>query len=149
LRNNGTVRKILEMPVSRPPEGKTDSEHAFRWLMDQVSDADDEEFPYALRDAAEHIRPLGTFNFLLSDGTTLWAYADHSLHYLERRPPFGGRLVTLEDEGYSIELDQIKARDECATLVATEPLSDEAGWTDLGAGTVLVVREGVVDAIIS
>lgn len=87
------------MAVSRPAKGGTDSEHAFRWLLDQVSDSDDENFPHSLREAAERVRPLGRFNFLLSDGITLWAYADHSLHYLERRPPFRGRLVTLEEEG--------------------------------------------------
>jgi predicted glutamine amidotransferase len=147
--HNGTVPGIFEMSVSRPAKGETDSEHAFHWLMDQASDAEDEEFPRALRDAAERVRPLGTFNFLLSDGSTLWAYADHSLHYLERTPPFGGRLVTLEEEGYSIELDEVKARDEHATLVATEPLSDETGWTSLEPGDLLVVREGLVHAIIS
>ncbi|HEX3326326.1 MAG TPA: class II glutamine amidotransferase [Actinomycetota bacterium] len=147
--HNGTVRGIFEMAVSRPAKGKTDSEHAFLWLMDQVSDADDEEFPHALRGAAERVRPLGRFNFLLSDGTTLWAYADDSLYYLERSPPFGGRLVSLEQEGYSIGLDEIKAPDERATLVATELLSDEAGWIRLAKGSLLVVRDGLVDAIIS
>lgn len=147
--HNGTVRPVLEMAVSHPAKGKTDSEHAFYWLLDQVQGSDDENFARALKEAADRLRALGRFNFLLSDGITLWAYADHSLHYIERKPPFGGRLVTLEEEGYTVELDEIKAPDERATLVATKPLSVEPGWTSLAPGSLLVIREGLVESIIS
>ena len=47
--------------------------------------------------------------------------------------------------GYAIDLARIKAPDERAVLVATEPLTYEEGWTGLGRGELLVVREGRVE----
>jgi glutamine amidotransferase len=63
----------------------------------------------------------GKFNFLLSDGACLIAYGHDRLHYLETT---GGAVAV--------------------ALVATEPLSDHAGWTAFAPGELRIYRAGVL-----
>lgn len=127
------------------PEGVTDSEQAFLWLLEELADTPDAEFSRRLKELADEIRDLGSFNFLMSDGQVLWAYAEDSLYFLHRVPPYGGELVQLRDDGYSIRLSEVKAPDERAVLIATDPLTNEAGWEKLNCGELLVVRAGRVE----
>jgi len=145
--HNGHVPNIKQRRLRwREPAGETDSEYAFLWLLEQLEDTPDREFAGRLKALADDVRGVGSrFNFLMSDGQTLWAYADHSLHYLERTPPYQGVEVRLRQGGYAIDLARIKAPDERAVLVATEPLTYKEGWTGLGRGELLVVREGRVE----
>lgn len=141
--HNGTVREVLKRKLRhRTPEGQTDSEHAFLWMLEQLEAPSALSFSRRLKDLADGIRPLGRFNFLMSDGEMLWAYADDALHVLERRPPFGGQVVRLPEERYDICLEEVKAPGERAVLVATEPLTDEPGWKRLPAGTLTVLHNG-------
>ena len=75
----------------------------------------------------------------------LWAYADDLLWFIERHPPYGGELVRLRDDGYTISLAETKNPDERAVLIASEPLTDEKGWKQLGRGELLVVSDGLVE----
>jgi len=144
--HNGTVCKVKAWPLAgRCPDGQTDSEHAFLWLLEQLPEPTDASFTSRLRESSDAVRELGWFNFLLSDGETLWAYADNSLHFVERTPPYGGELVQLLDDGYTISLAEVKRPRERAVLVATEPLTDEASWEQLSCGELLVVRDGKVE----
>lgn len=143
--HNGTVRQVKTRELrDRRPDGDTDSEHAFLWLLDALENEPADVSPPRLKQLADGLRTLGRFNFLMSDGGTLWAYADNSLHFIERRPPYGGELVRLVDDGYTISLAEVKRPDERAVLIATEPLTDEPSWQQLGAGELLVVRDGAV-----
>ena len=145
--HNGTVRAVKERPlVRRRPRGETDSEHAFLLLLDELEAGPDGDLDQRLKEAADRIRAIGTFNFLLSDGRTLWAYADHSLHFVERAAPFGGRLVQLQDDGHAVDLAEVKGPDERAVLVATCPLTDEPGWKRLSEGELLLARDGALVA---
>lgn len=142
--HNGTVRGIKKRRLrNNKPTGQTDSEHAFLWLLEQVASVRNADFAGELKKLADDVSSkLGRFNFLLSDGTTLWAYADDRLSFIERRPPYGGELVRLHDDGYAISLKEVKRPDERAILVATESLTDEAGWQSLNPRELLIVREG-------
>ena len=152
--HNGTLLFIKERPLhSLKPEGETDSEHAFLWMLEQLEGTPESHLDEHLRAIALDIlesepADRARFNFLMSDGRTLWAFADNSLHYIERRPPFGGTLVSLRDARYSISLAEVKGPDERAVLVATVPLTDEAGWRRLRRGKLLVVRHGRVVRIL-
>lgn len=128
--HNGTLCGYREQLQLRQlsPEGDTDSEYAFLWLLEQLSGVAAESFSVQLQYLADKVQRFGRFNFLLSDGTTLWAYADNALHFIERRPPYGGELVRLLQEGYTVALSDVKKSDERAILVATCPLTDESGW---------------------
>lgn len=148
--HNGTLSRLGELPLHRlKPGGDTDSEHAFLWMLERLHEVPPERFAPALKELADRVRSLGRFNFLLSDGQTLWAYADDALHLIERKPPFGGRLVTALDDGYTIDLAEVKAPDERAVLVATEPLTDEPGWTRLGRGELAVIKDGAASQRLS
>jgi predicted glutamine amidotransferase len=143
--HNGTVSEVKKRELRQTPGGDTDSEHALLFLLEGLADSPEEAFASRLKELADEIRALGRFNFLLSDGRHLWAYADNSLYFIERKPPYGGELVRLVDNGYSISLAEVKRGDEQAVLVATRPLTDETGWQQLAAGELLVVRDGLVE----
>jgi predicted glutamine amidotransferase len=144
--HNGTVegihaRSLRELEAG----GTTDSEHAFLWLLESLEDVPDGDFARRLKALGDEVRSLGRFNFLLSDGSALWAYAHDRLHFIERRPPYGGELVRFKDDGYAIGLKDVKNPEERAVLIATEPLTDEPGWTRLNQGELLVGRGGRVE----
>ena len=143
--HNGTVRAIKDRPLHEfKVEGQTDSERAFLWILQNLAGTVEGGFAPRLRELANEVRALGRFNFLMSDGVTVWAYADDSLHFIERKPPYGGELVQLRDDGYAISLAEVKRRDECAVLIATQPLTNEGGWQQLRHGELLIVRDGRV-----
>jgi glutamine amidotransferase len=145
--HNGTVRDVKTRPLrQRRPEGQTDSEHAFLYLLEQLAGAREDVFARRLKELADDVRGLGRFNFLMSDGESLWAYGDNSLHFIERKPPYGGELVRLVDDGYAVGLAEVKEPDERAVLIATQPLTNEAGWQRLNTGELLLVRDGIVRA---
>jgi glutamine amidotransferase len=142
--HNGTVRAVKDWPLKGPvPAGDTDSEHAFCYLLHEIKDCREEDLSKKIKSIADKMRQVGNFNFLLSDGNTLWAYADQSLYYTERIPPHGGELVRLKDDGYSISLGEVKAPNERAILFATKPLSDE-NWTQMSPGELIAVSNGYI-----
>lgn len=144
--HNGTVGGIFERPLQRrQPLGETDSEHAFLWLLEQLEETPPEEFAGRLKELAAEISALGRFNFLLSDGETLWAHAHDALWLLQREPPHDRIHVRLPRENYSIWLSEVKAPNERAVLVATQPLTKGESWERLRPGELLVIRNGRVE----
>lgn len=148
--HNGTVREIKNQPLLKlHPEGATDSEYAFLWLLEKINETKNGSFENRLKRYSDDIRRIGKFNFLLSDEHTLWAYGDDSLYFMERKPPYGGELVQLIDDGFRISLAEVKRPDERALLIATQPLTNESGWHKLGAGELIAVRDGQVTSRLS
>ncbi|MCX7679879.1 MAG: class II glutamine amidotransferase [Spirochaetes bacterium] len=129
--HNGTVMKIKSYPLhSFKPEGDTDSEYAFCYLLEKIAKLKElSEIYHALKSEAHTICQLGSFNFLLSDGTYLFAFGHTSLYYVKRESPF--QEVTLKDKNYHLHLKEIKQWDEKAILIATEPLTKEENWVEI------------------
>jgi glutamine amidotransferase len=129
LAHNGTVRKIIQKPEfmlgSFKPCGETYSEYAFCYLLDKIRDKPD-DIKEVLKTEAQKIKYYGKFNFLLSDGETLFAHGDNSLYFVQRKFPFD--TVTLKYEQYSVNLGEIKNKDEKAIIIATEPLTENEDW---------------------
>lgn len=127
--HNGTVSGIMEdlqfALTAFKPEGKTDSEYAFCYLLEKIGN-EPENIKEVLEMEAQKIRQYGKFNFLLSNGETLFAYGDDRLYYVQRKAPFN--TVTLIDDQYSVNLKEIKAPDERAIIIATEPLTVNEKW---------------------
>jgi predicted glutamine amidotransferase len=74
--------------------GDTDSELAFCWLMQELDRAHASVpsirgLTATLRELAPQAAACGTFNFMLSNGQSLWAHCSTQLHSLQRRAPFG------------------------------------------------------------
>lgn len=126
--HNGTVIDIKNKELNKyKPEGETDSEYAFCYLLDKFENKSNiVDIANILSLESREISKLGKFNFLLSDGETLFAFGDNALFFTERKSPF--QVVTLKDKGYSCHLNEIKDPDEKAIIVATEPLTKEERW---------------------
>lgn len=124
--HNGTIREFEKFPLGIwKPKGKTDSEHVFCYLFEKIN-SNPSQVVEILKEEAEKIKKHGKFNFLLSDGDILYAYGDDSLYYVQRKAPF--QFARLQDEEYEVNLAEIKAPDEKAILVATEPLTSNEKW---------------------
>ena len=130
--HNGTISAIKKRPEFKLTkyrrEGGTDSEHAFCYLLEKIEERPN-NIVKVLEDEAEKICELGAFNFLLSDGETLYTYGDHNLWYVAREHPF--RKVQLKYDRFELELSDIKDAAERAILVATEPLTEGEDWKRL------------------
>ncbi|GMR17859.1 MAG: class II glutamine amidotransferase [Gammaproteobacteria bacterium] len=129
--HNGKVPEVTQPqgcchPHKSRPQGETDSEHAFYFLLDEItsmfSDTVTESSAIWLQKLAklsEDIASYGQFNFLMSDGDILIAYGHDRLHRLQ------------------CQHDDIKT-----TLLASEPLSDDESWEIFQTGELQVYREG-------
>lgn len=147
--HNGDVTGIVEAPGYRlrrcRPAGETDSEYAFCYIIESLArlqSPDIDEVAGLLWRLAAGIGEYGKFNFLLSDGRYLFAHmnVEGTLHYLIRRPPHVG-VASLLDEDYEVRLEELKAPDEYASIIATEPLTGEH-WTPMTPGTLYAFRNG-------
>ena len=147
--HNGTVLGVFESPKYKlewcRPVGETDSEYAFCYILEKLSGLQDrglESLAVRLWGLAEEMGRHGKFNFLLSDGEHLFAYMNErgTLHYLLRHPPHQG-LVRLLDEDYEVKLEELKAPDEYAAIIATVPLTDEE-WKSMRPGALHVFHNG-------
>lgn len=126
--HNGTVEDLERLdPGRHVARGETDSERAFHHLLHRLERSPartpDDLAEEVLATARELSEGESRVNFLLSDGTTLFAWYDghKTLHLLEKQTTAGPTVV-----------------------VASLPVSDEAGWEPLAPGTFLEVRDGRV-----
>ncbi|WP_157956891.1 class II glutamine amidotransferase [Salinicola aestuarinus] len=125
------------------PQGSTDGEHAFCWLLDRLSEIDrsDSAAVAALMDVCgERLAGMGVFNALLSDGRTLYAYASKPMHWLTRRAPFG--VANALDSGERLDLAVHCDEANVHTLIVTQPLTDEPCWQVMPANRAVAFRAG-------
>lgn len=148
--HNGTVRELARLDPGRfEPAGDTDSERAFHHLLtrlERLGDASDDTVSAEVLAAGRELSEFDSrVNFLLSDGTTLFAYHDghKTLHVVEKRAADLGE-IGMSDDDYTLALRVGDAPDERAVIVASVPLTDEEGWRKLEAGEFLVIRRGAV-----
>jgi predicted glutamine amidotransferase len=148
--HNGTVTDIawLRAQTSRERaaevQGETDSELLFAWLLTRLDEAGsahtgasfdtDRALGVAVRSARE--RPgFGAFNFLLSDGTTLYAHRfGRTMHLLERGPHDAVRTRRQSRDGTVVETPWSQRR--TGLFVASEAMTDEP-WQLVDAGMLL------------
>ncbi|WP_313311255.1 class II glutamine amidotransferase [Pulveribacter sp.] len=127
------------------PVGTTDSEHAFCWLMQELSKSHAgmppvQELTLTLQELAAHIAPHGTFNFLLSNGQALWAHASTHLHYIERHHPFA--VARLADEDLQVDFEPLTTPSDRVAVIATAPLTNNEQWTAFAPGELGVFVQG-------
>ena len=132
--HNGTVRPIknnTEFVLTKfHPEGQTDSEYAFCYLLEKIgSEKDTGKIKAILETESGKIKRNGYFNFLLCNSKVLFAFGDDSLYFVHRKSPF--QEVTLINADYSINLNEIKTPDERAILIATKPLTKGENWSKI------------------
>jgi glutamine amidotransferase len=151
--HNGTLKDYAWMRAAISPgrtaqlRGDTDSELLFAYFLTKLDAAsatfihgDGTQLENATRviesTAAElRARNAGAFNFLLSDGSALFAHRfGRSLFLLERSPGDPERVHRDIDSSASLETPWTRRRH--AALVASERLTDEP-WQELPEGTTL------------
>ena len=145
--HNGDLKNFApKLHAHFQPVGNTDSEHAFCWIMQELSKSHAgvptiDELTLTLRELAARIAPHGTFNFLLSNGLALWAHASTHLHYIERRHPFAS--ARLSDEDLSLDFSTCTTPSDRVALIATAPLTCNEQWTAFESGQLKVFVDGV------
>jgi glutamine amidotransferase len=148
--HNGTVQDVtwLRGHASRERlaevRGETDSELLLAWLLTRLDEAGlahaaasldtDRAIGAAVRAARE--RPgFGAFNFLLSDGTALYAHRfGRTMHLLERGPHDEVRTRRTSRDGTVLETPWSQRR--TGVFVASEKMTDEP-WQLIDEGMLL------------
>jgi predicted glutamine amidotransferase len=149
--HNGTVKGARRWPLKAfHPIGNTDSEHAFCALMDGLL----KRFPSYPRKRSELFKAVaeiggkigaaGTFNFLLGDGTHLYARCATKLCYIIRKAPF--RQATLCDDELTVDFAQVTTPNDRVAIVATVPLTRDEVWTHGVPGNLWVFSNGELAA---
>ena len=138
------------------PIGETDSEIAFCCLLQRL------ETVWANRNGtlpsvesrlevvagfAEWLRPLGPFNFICSDGDTLFVHSHRRTQKDgEIRPP-GLHMLVRSCNEQAIDLSQsgimMAPISQELTLIASVPLTDEP-WEPIAEGDVIALKDGLV-----
>ena len=145
--HNGNLRGFdPAFDGSFTPVGDTDSERAFCWMLQRLrqrfdgAPPGDAELFEALRGLAGEIGAFGEFNFLLSDGVTLYAHCASRLAYLIRMAPFGE--AHLSDQDLSVDFSELTRPSDRVAVIATIPLTDNESWIQLSRGTLTAFRDG-------
>ena len=143
---NGDVKDFApRLHASFRPVGHTDSERAFCWLMQELSKAHAgvppiDELTATLRELVPAISRHGTFNFMLSHGSALWAHCSTRLYSLVRQYPFG--RARLQDEDLSIDFAEHTSPTDRVAVVVTEPLTRDEPWVQFAPGDLKVFVHG-------
>ncbi len=153
--HNGTVRGVRKLPVGRfMPIGTTDSEHAFCALMHVIERSFPRGYPRdrealwkAVAKAGKKIGAYGTFNFLLGDGTNLYARCATKLCHIIRKAPF--KKATLADEDLEIDFSEVTTPRDRVAVIATAPLTVDEVWHHGRPGEMWVFRLGRLAATLS
>ena len=137
--HNGQLSDYQDLKIGRHKAvGETDSELAFCWLLDAMENKypdkpDDMHamFKY-VASLCDHLKSLGIFNMLLSDGEYLMTYCSNNLHWITRRAPFGpARLI---DEAVEIDFQKETTPNDVVTVIATQPLTNNEQWQKMQPG---------------
>jgi predicted glutamine amidotransferase len=140
------------------PIGETDSELAFCFLLERLESIwakvngelpSLEERFQAIVSFAESLRVLGPFNFVYTDGDTLFAHSHRRTQSDgEVRPP-GLHLLVRSCVEQAVDLSQsgilMSPVAQGVALVASVPLTEES-WEPLAEGEVVALRDGQVCA---
>ena len=128
------------------PVGKTDSERAFCWLLQNFRQTfgdtmpDDSTLFSRLHELTLEIATHGEFNFLLSHGDSLFAHASTRLSYIVRQAPF--TQAHLKDQDITVDFSEVTTENDRVAVIATLPLTDNENWTTMKPGTLWRFHNG-------
>ena len=145
------MKNVRRFPLGRyRPIGETDSEYAFCALLHRL-DSTFPSYPRSARAFWQAVATIGgelgekgTLNFLLGDGTHLFARCATKLHYLIRKAPFP--VATLADEDVTVDFAQVTTPADRVAVVATMPLTCNEQWETGVPGNLWGFRDGALRA---
>ena len=146
--HNGQLSNYLDVltPTRFQPIGQTDSELAFCWMMDKISQefdsmpSDSQLLFDFVRRLGDQLKALGVFNLLLSNGDYVIAYCSNNLSWITRRAPFG--KATLIDTDVVIDFHQETTPNDIVTVIATRPLTNNECWHVMAPGQCVMFHLG-------
>lgn len=145
--HNGDLKAYAPEPSGRfRPVGSTDSERAFCQILNTLAERYPDgpppvaELHETLRQLATGIGAFGEFNFLLSNGDTLFAHCASRLSYIVRQAPFAEAHLT--DQDVTIDFNEVTTPKDRVAVIATTPLTDNEQWQRIPPGTLLTFRDG-------
>lgn len=145
--HNGDLHDFKPALIGRfTPVGNTDSELAFCYLLEQlvtrfgyVEPTLDQVFDVLL-EISPQIAEHGTFNFCLSNGQALFAYAITKLHWLVREYPFQpAQLIDLDVE---VDFSELTTPEDRVAVITTEPLTQNEIWKAFEPGEMILFQHG-------
>lgn len=125
--------------------GSTDSELAFCFLLQTLCDRFPGVMPprtelfEAIVEIAGQIGKHGEFNFLLSNGDSLFAHCGSKLCYVVRQAPF--TTAHLADQDVSVDFSEVTSPDDRVAVIATQALTDNESWTTIAPGTLMLFHD--------
>ena len=126
-------------------QGDTDSERVFALITREIARSGDvgEGIAAAARWIAGHLQMLA-LNIVLIDAADLWALRYPEVHdlFLIERDAGGGPLDHVNGERIGAHSDDLA--DRPAVVVATEPMDDDPGWSQIPAGQLVHVDGSLV-----
>ena len=147
--HNGDLKSFAPvLDGSYQPAGNTDSELAFCFLMQSLTQAFGEVAPSIeqvrqfLKQFSAEVASHGTFNFTLSNGAALYVHCSTKLHYVERQFPF--TTAALSDENLAIDFSAVTTPQDRVAVIVTEPLTTNEQWTAFQTGELKVFVDGRV-----
>lgn len=129
------------------PVGKTDSERAFCYLLQELRRRFEDRQPSraklseVLRELMQKIAAHGPFNMLMSDGTALFAHCSTKLVYLQRQHPFA--QATLSDDDLCVDFSEVTTPSDRVAIIVTEPLTANEPWQQFAEGEFKVFIDGI------
>lgn len=132
------------------PIGQTDSERAFCYLLERLNgrfglrEPDNDALFEAVAEVTAELTVFGIFNFLLSNGRCLIAHGSTRLYHLTRQWPF--TQAHLVDADVSVNFADVTTPDDCVSVIATLPLTDNEQWQAFATGELIQFVEGRVHA---
>jgi glutamine amidotransferase len=144
--HNGNLKDFAPpLDGSFLPVGRTDSERAFCWLLQNLRARFDappprEALHAVLQELTFSVAAHGEFNYLLSNGEGLFAHCATKLSYIVRQAPF--TVAHLKDQDVTVDFSEVTTPNDRVALVATVPLTDNEAWTTLEPGTLAMFIDG-------
>ncbi|HMV18096.1 MAG TPA: class II glutamine amidotransferase [Rhodocyclaceae bacterium] len=132
------------------PVGQTDSERAFCFMLESLRTRFPDGEPArpalfaAIRELATAVSAHGEFNFLLSNGTCLFAHCASRLSYIVRQAPFA--QAHLKDQDITVDFSELTTPGDRVAVVATTPLTDDEVWTPIAPGSLMLFVDGAPEA---
>ena len=157
--HNGTLTEFKKLSLQEfAPLGETDSEHAFCYILDEITNRQISEWKISefenLQELLQKINgPHNTLNCIFSDGTYLFCYSDENKHndglrFLRRESSID-QIEMIADEiklgSIDISSANVVGADDASTgyVIVTRALTDES-WTEFEPGELIVFKEGSI-----
>lgn len=139
------------------PVGDTDSELAFCDLMQRLAPLWDqangkpptvEARLEVVAELAAELRPLGSFNFIYSDGDSLFVHSHRRKQADDVERPPGLHLLVRSGNEQAVDLTKsgvmLAPTAQELVLIASVPLTDDEPWEPLHEGEVVALSKGLV-----